>query len=307
MYSILSTLILLLTLNFCSTSNMASSSVANDSGSSEEMITPLNAEQPVNAFFNEDKADIGKIEAVLKKVKDIDNINDRIIAITQEFVGTPYIGGTLNLPSEETLYVNTTGVDCTTFVETVIALALASEQPNPDVNAFLRKLKSIRYRNGEIDGYPSRLHYISEWAIDNEKRGNFSEITNQCNLSEPRVKTIDYMTKNRSLYSALANDTVFEAIKENEKQLKNLHHSIIPTSLVNKAANNFLKNGDIVSIVTNKPGLDVSHVGIINIKNGIPHMIHASSKYKKVINDTVSLEEYLQKQKSPGIRVFRLK
>lgn len=300
MHNLISIISLVFILNFCT----SAATVRNDNDSTCRSST-LSSENTAHSqvYFNDEKTDKAKIQSVLNKVKDIDDVNERVIAITQEFIGIPYVGGTLNVPSEEQLYVNTKALDCLTFVETVIALAL-SEQPH--IEDYISHLQSIRYHNGEIDGYASRLHYISEWSIDNARRGNFKEISSECGLSQKNVKTIDFMTKNRKLYPALEKDEVFKAIKKNESVLKNLEYSYIPAGMVNKAAKSCLKSGDIVAIVTNKPGLDVSHVGIINIKNGIPYLIHASSKYKKVINDTLSLQDYLKRQGSPGIRVFRL-
>ena len=299
-------LTLLMTLNFCSSAITSqggdNSSVEND----KEEIAHTSKEFEEEVYYNDESVDVAKLESVLKKAKGVKGTNERIIAITQEFIGTPYVGGTLNIPPKEQLYVNTNGLDCATFVETVLALTMASGRENPSVADFLRNIRTLRYRNGEINGFPSRLHYTSEWAMDNERRGNFKEITPDYELSEKRVKTIDFMTKNRHLYPAMADDDEFQAIKENEKALKNMHFSIIPTSKVDVAAKKFLRSGDVVGIVTNKAGLDLSHVGFINIKNGIPYLIHASSKYKKVVNDTIPLKTYLQKQGSPGIRVFRL-
>lgn len=304
MQNLLTVIILIWAVNICSCSGQNNKPLPAENDKQEQ--SPINNSQPIVAYYNDEHTDTTKIISILRNVKDIVDPNERIITIAKEFLGTPYVGGTLNVPPQEQLYVNTTNLDCLTFVETVIALTKATQTVEPTVNDYLKNLKSIRYRNGEIDGYPSRLHYISEWGIDNEKRGNFREITPECEFSVTKMKTIDYMTKNRNLYPALANDSVFKAIQENEKPLQNLRYLIIPASKVDEASKSFLKSGDIVAIETNKSGLDVSHVGILNIRNGIPYMIHASSKYKKVINDTVPLKKYLEKQKSPGIRVFRL-
>lgn len=307
MHFFFSTIILMLAMNSCSSASVNNNrSVDSISDSNKETIAQPVEKTPINICYNNETQDVPKIEAVLNKVKGIDNLNERIIAITQEFIGLPYGGATGNVPKGEQLFINTARLDCVTFVETVTAIALAAEEKNPTIEDFAEKLQSIRYRNGKIDGYASRLHYISEWAVDNALRGNLREVTSECGLSEKRVKTIDYMTRNRDLYPALKDEKLYQAIKENEKALKDLRHYIIPTAKVNNAGKSFLKSGDIVAIVTKKPGLDVSHVGVVNVKNGIPYLIHASSKYKKVVNDTVTLQDYLTRQGSPGIRVFRV-
>lgn len=306
MHPIFSTLALTLILNLCSSANSVGAGGTDGQTADKTEISDQGAGESINVYYNDEKADIAKIEAVLNKVKGIPDVRERLIAVTQEFIGTPYVGGTLNIPPKEQLYVSTTGLDCLTFVETAISLTEASGKENPRLDDYLKTLLNIRYRNGEIDGFPSRLHYLSEWALDNDRRGNIKEISGEFDRSEKRVKTLDFMTKHRQLYPPLVSDDVFKAIQKNESALKNLQYYIIPTAEVNNAAKSFLKSGDMVAIETNKPGLDASHVGIINIKNGIPYLIHASSKYKKVINDSNPLKDYLKRQGSPGIRVFRL-
>lgn len=67
-----------------------------------------------------------------------------------------------------------------------------------------------------------------------------------------------------------------------------------------------LKEGDIVALTTNTPGLDVTHMGIIKMVNGVPHLMHASSKQKKVIIDPLTLADYMRRNRTQGIRVLRL-
>ena len=62
----------------------------------------------------------------------------------------------LDRDGEEELVIRTDAVDCLTFVEYTLAQALGS--------SFTENLQKIRYRDGIIDGYPSRLHYTSDWA-----------------------------------------------------------------------------------------------------------------------------------------------
>ena len=44
---------------------------------------------------------------------------------------------------------------------------------------------------------------------------------------------------------------------------------------------NELKNGDLVAIVTDKPGIIISHVAMVTYVNNIPHLTHASSTLKQ--------------------------
>ena len=52
------------------------------------------------------------------------NIGDTIAMVGQSFLGTPYVEKTLEVGDTETLVVNFGGLDCTTFVENVLAFSL---------------------------------------------------------------------------------------------------------------------------------------------------------------------------------------
>ena len=84
------------------------------------------------------------------------------------FLGTPYAGGTLeHVP--EILTVNLHETDCILLVETCTAMTLLLKECTdggiPSFEDFCAMLRTLRYRDGITDGYPSRLHYTSEWLL----------------------------------------------------------------------------------------------------------------------------------------------
>ena len=88
------------------------------------------------------------------------------------FVDTPYKAGTLEVDDTEDLIINCDEVDCTTFVEYALAMALCPQQGDEmQEGDFARNLQRIRYRDGKIDGYTSRLHYISDWINNAVRQG----------------------------------------------------------------------------------------------------------------------------------------
>ena len=90
-----------------------------------------------------------------------------------KLLGTPYVAHTLECDEgEELLTINIEELDCTTFVETLYALTRTTLNGRYSWRDFANNLESIRYRNGQIDGYAGRLHYISDWIIDNAHRGH---------------------------------------------------------------------------------------------------------------------------------------
>lgn len=258
--------------------------------------------------WHDEASDTLRINRLLSKAAAIPDPEKRVAELAKEFIGTPYVAGTLESADGEQLTVNIDEVDCTTLVDNITALAMTAGEHRTSWRDFVYNLERLRYRGGNINGYPSRLHYISDWIIDNSHRGNFTEATGDCEFAAYEIKTINYMTSNRKLYPALADSTNFARMKEAEVGYRSHRYPIIKTPNVAKAAKTFLRTGDIIALCTGKKGLDVSHMGILFIDDkGIPFLLHASSKAGEVILDKTPLDRYLTQQRLTGIRVIRLK
>ena len=224
-------------------------------------------------------------------------------------IGIPYRGGTLDVNENESLVVRTDSVDCTTYVETILAMYLASKAEDDEYSDFKEALTRIRYRDGVIKGYSSRLHYFSDWVANNEKKGILYEVTSRSNHSQ-RHFSINYMTKHSGLYRRLKEDSL--SVNEMlcvEEKWKNYDMSYIPKELLKEHHNNIdICNGDILALTTNIDGLDVVHLGFAVWVDGNIHLLHASSLYGRVVLDPMSLYEYLKdRKKHTGIRVIRVK
>ena len=275
------------------------------------IILPSNAlaADPREVRWHNEATDTTTITRILVKATDLcaSNPNQLVEFIGREFIGTPYKSGTLE-GSPEALTVNLEEMDCTTFVETVVALALTVENHRCSWIDFLDMLETIRYRNGYADGYASRLHYISDWVITNTHRGYIKDVTDRIPQSDVQIKTLDFMSRNRSKYPALSDSATFEGIKNMEVGYRSHRFPYIKSArLSSKPIINALKGGDIVALTTKTNGLDVSHVGILVIEKDGPHLLHASSKEGKVVIDKLPLTEYMRKaHQLTGIRVLRL-
>ncbi|MHB8828749.1 MAG: N-acetylmuramoyl-L-alanine amidase-like domain-containing protein, partial [Syntrophales bacterium] len=88
------------------------------------------------------------------------NLPELAVSLGRRFIGAPYQSQTLESAGTETLVANLRAFDCMTFVESVIALALSLKSGKTKFADYLLTLKKLRYRNGWIDGYQSRLHYF---------------------------------------------------------------------------------------------------------------------------------------------------
>lgn len=237
---------------------------------------------------------------------------NRMIYYGKKFLDVPYVAHTLEVGDEEKLVVNLSQMDCTTFVEYVAALSMCDMKGQGRFLDFCDNLTRIRYRNGVIDGYASRLHYFTWWGEDNEKMNIVEEIvSDEAPFTAVQTVQIDYMSSHPLLYKRLRSDAgLIPLIKEYERATNGKQYRYIPKSRLGGTREQLASvcSGDIVSIITNKRGLDTSHVGIAVWQDGHLHLMHASSLKKKVVLDSETFYNYSKKQASQlGIRVYRMK
>lgn len=257
------------------------------------------------------ESDSIKICNLLEESKRYSQADDVVSYFAKKFVGIPYVANTLEVNDEEQLVVNLRQMDCTTYVETVVSLALCAQNGQFTYQDYINALRNLRYRNGVIDGYGSRLHYFSDWIDNNENMGFVKEVQSpNPPFSAIQVLNLDFMSKHPHSYKALRiSPYLVEEIRETEINLNGKKMNYIPksslanTSLLRKV----IRNGDILAIVTNVKGLDIAHLGIALWRKDGLHMLHASSKQGRVVEDNNTLRTYLNGNKSfLGIRVLRL-
>lgn len=229
-----------------------------------------------------------------------------MIRFGEKFCDTPYIASTLEKSTDEHLIINFREMDCTTFVENTLALARTYSEKKTGFSDFTHHLQFLRYQNGRIEGYPSRLHYFSDWITDNSRKGIVKEITPA--LQAVRIaKKYDYMSRNSNKYPALRqNPSAIKKIKEKEMLLSRQSFYYLPKDSLTETRLQKINNGDIIAITTDIKGLDIVHVGIACKKEGIVYLLHASQNKGKVILDPTPLTEYLKPHpRQTGIRVIR--
>jgi len=256
----------------------------------------------------------------------------RLDKISSEFLGKPYLLGALGegdggYYDQYPLY-RTDSFDCETFVDTVLALALAN---NP--GQFKHCINQIRYQNGIIS-FTKRNHFTClDWNKNNQKQGLIKDITTTIRdqNKQPVAQFAHALINKPAWYSHMSTKIIRLKNKESVKQVKRLNSlkregsqlgkavSITPyiplTALFDKngKANQYLfnqiPNAAIVEIV--RPNwdlskeigthLNVSHLGFVFREKGILHFRQASSTYHGVVD--VPLIDYLSEaRKSPTIR-----
>ncbi len=233
------------------------------------------------------------------------SINELIVEIGKSFKGTPYVEKTLEIPGPEQLVIDLQGLDCTTYLETVVTLARMAQRGENDYTIFENELEYIRYREGVNQGYPSRLHYFSDWIAMNAEKGILQDKTKEIGgVIYPNKPT--FMTENPQFYPQLSN-------RENMEQLQNIEASIrirdfyfIPKDQISLIESQ-LQPGDLIAITTSISNLDMVHVGFAIEQNGRIHLMHASSANKEVEISEKPLHDYLAGNRSQsGIMVARL-
>lgn len=229
----------------------------------------------------------------------------------ERFLGRPYVAYTLEVADPEKLVVNTRQLDCTTLVENVTAMTLCVRRNRFTFSDFKKALKEIRYRNGRLTDYTSRLHYFSDWIDDNARRGTVSNIS-QTATPFTAIQTLDiyYMSRHAQSYKALKkHPEMVSVIAAQEAALTGRRYRYIPKNGVvdSKAMRAAVHDGDIIAITCSKPGLDIAHLGFAVWRSDGLHLLNASQLHKKVVLEPMTLKEYLKKHPShTGIRIIRI-
>jgi len=233
------------------------------------------------------------------------SISELIAWTGLRFIGAPYEAETLGREGTEELIINLRAFDCVTFIENVIVLAGLIRAGKTAFQDYAAALERIRYRDGRRNGYPSRLHYFTDWLRNNGRKDIVRDITAEIG-GRPFRKPFHALTDRRGDHPALESPGVFRRMRivEAACSRRTLHY--IPKISV-KEMEGRIEDGDIIAITTDAAGIDVVHTGIaVRIRRGL-RLLHASSQAGKVVLSDVTLCRYLRARRSrTGIIVGRM-
>ncbi len=255
------------------------------------------------------KTDSVRVERIIKKASAIKSRSDVIVFIGKQLVGTPYVAHTLE-QGEERLVINTSELDCTTFVENVLAMYLCVKNGKHRFADFCDYIRQVRYDKGMVS-YPSRLHYFTSWIASNTDKGLVEEVSTPTPpFSATQTISVGYMSANPDKYDALrGNSQMVRVIAATEKSINGRRYKYIPKQRLNdsRLLAKYVRSGDIIALTTNKKGLDISHVGYAVWMNGSLHLMNASSIHHKVVIEPMTMYQYAKRHPSQtGIRVIRV-
>ncbi|MDF1684769.1 MAG: DUF1460 domain-containing protein [Legionellaceae bacterium] len=256
----------------------------------------------------------------------------RLDAISQRFINQPYEGNALGegpgAPYDQAPIYRVDAFDCETYVDTVVALALA-----PDLNHFTQCIKNIRYADGDVT-FTKRNHFASlDWNQNNQHAGILKDITTTLTnqKGEPAARYAKALINKPEWYKQLDQERIrlphalpeeqskqLNALRREGKHLKaqRVNTPYIPLTALfdtqgkpNLALFDQIPDGAIIEII--RPNwnlatrigtrLNVSHMGFVFRKEDDLRFRHASLLKKKVSD--MSLISYLERARtSPTIR-----
>ncbi len=271
----------------------------------------LLAMSPLYAGTLYEKQDSIKIVSLLKEASQLkQKPASWMLWFGKKFAGVPYVGGTLDKTAAEHLIVNTRQLDCTTYVEMITALTMCAQNHETSFTAYCNHLKHVRYIGGEVS-YVKRQHYFTVWMDDNEKEGIVKNISPNPPFTAVQKVNVNWMSTHISSYKMLTAHLEWRTgIRQLEQSVSGKSYRYIPKGKIanTQLFRNTIKDGDIIAIITNKKGLDTTHIGIASWHKDGLHLLNASSIHKKVIDEPMTLYQYMQKHPVQiGIRVCRVK
>jgi D-alanyl-D-alanine carboxypeptidase/D-alanyl-D-alanine-endopeptidase (penicillin-binding protein 4) len=238
-------------------------------------------------FYNKERPALAEAHRLLSRPDAPAGFTARLRHFSREMRGTPYFLG----PTGESRHgdadplplLDFSRVDCVTYMEAVLALSL-SKRPSD----LLPSLLPIRY-HGDTIRYDARKHYfVAEWILGSPER------------FKPLALPGDTIIRKTLARSALL------AAKGLQGSDLDAEIRYLPYEKALALASNWkLGNGFWgVSFLTDRPGLDGTHTGFVDVNGGKPVLRHASQLRKEVTEQ--DFREYLEsrKGKCSGILLF---
>jgi hypothetical protein len=218
-----------------------------------------------------------RVEQLLSKTKHEDVAASRIEILSRQFLGLPYQPNPLigSADTAEVFTASLDGFDCVTYIETVIALARAS-----NVDEFTEWLRKIRYERGRIQ-WDRRNHYMTDWIRNNLREGIVKPIS---------MPTVPTLSRERIL-------NVVPGLRPQRTRIK-----CVPKPGLLRLER-YLQSGDLIFFASTRKNLDMFHAGIIVRDNNNVSMRHASRSQGGVVQQKLS--DFLKANRMAGVVVVR--
>lgn len=211
-------------------------------------------------------------------------IGQLIGKIAMELKGTPYVGFTLEVSHDkEYCVVNLAGLDCVTFFEDSLCMARMIKKGKKTPEDLISEVEYTRYRGGKMGDFTTRLHYTTDWFVDNQKKGVVRILAPELPGAQPFTQKVGIMSEHPEYYRQLkAHPELIPAIRAAEEAINARSLMYLPMDKI-KDAEPLIHTGDIVGVATTEEGIDIAHTGLcIKDKEGIVHFMDASSSRRNM-------------------------
>jgi len=218
-----------------------------------------------------------RVEQLLSKTKYDRSTGSRIDVLSSHFLGHSYKPNPLigSADRAEVFTASLDGFDCVTYIETVLALARAS-----NVDDFIEWLRKIRYEQGRIQ-WERRNHYMTLWIRNNVREGIIGPVS---------MPAVPILSRERVL-------NVVPGLAAQRTRVKCVPKAALPR------LEPHLQSGDLIFFVSTRKNLDVFHAGIIVREGKSMLMRHASRSQGFVVEQKLS--EFLKANRMAGVIVAR--
>jgi len=212
---------------------------------------------------------------LLSQTKDLRTVSDRVTRLSGLLLGRPYVAGALvgSAETPEVFTVSLDAFDCVTYLETVLALALAS-----DARGFAEELRRIRYEEGQVE-WTRRNHYMTGWIRANTP-GFVRPLAAgpRASRKERLLDAVPGMPPKRAVFVCLPK----ARIRDLEPRLR---------------------SGDLIFFASTRKDLDVFHCGILVEDRPRWLLRHAARSKGAVVEQ--DLREFLKANRMAGVLVAR--
>ncbi len=237
------------------------------------------AESPAKKYH---KISIEDIDRDIRETaaKNLTN-SQKMAYYSERFLGAPYLlqceGEGVHGRYERELLLNLKQINCMTYCEIVLALALSAYYEE-----FFNVLQHIRYRYGIIS-MATRNHYTmadwlpaNSWCLDDVSRLVGGNDTAQL------TRTIQHQT----FFAGKSIQDIPVLLPNREITIDYIPLNKLPSCEAQ------LHSGDIVSLIQNRPGIFSAHMLLIIKKDNLTFFRHASMRDKKVLD--VKFNDYIK-------------
>lgn len=233
--------------------------------------------------------DSARVMEVITMATQGSNFGDRIVSAAKAMEGIP-LGKAADNDSVGTIVVRLDSINQRELIYIALAAAKTAELTVPSLREFEKNLENISRRKGVDDGFPSQFFYGSDWIVDNVYRGNIKEMTEYLEGGSNRTKTLDYVSRHKEEFPALANPEILDKVKVVEFGYRShrIPH-LKKQSIGNKSVKELLQNGDIIIMNPPESDFDIYDIGFVSLENGEPYLIHISKETNEVRLDPYPL------------------